>query len=64
MQELFPEIQAGIVALEKRIELTESEIAEMKESMGAKKKLVREWKKAVAGVNPQLARPKKKAAAQ
>lgn len=51
-QGLFPEVQAATAALEQRITLTESEIAEMKESISEKKKLVKGWKKAIAAVNP------------
>jgi hypothetical protein len=46
----FPEIQAAAEALESRITLTEAEIAEMKESIKAKKELVRSWRKALSAV--------------
>ena len=60
-QTTFPEIQAAAEALESRIALTETEIAQMKESMKAKKDLVRSWRKALSAVAPGRA-PKKKAA--
>src|SRR5262249_13026129 len=44
-QTTFPEIQAAADALESRITITETEIAEMKESIKAKKALVRSWRK-------------------
>jgi hypothetical protein len=62
-QTLFPEIQAAAEALESRIAQTEAEIAQMKESMKAKKKLVRAWRKALSAVNPRRAPAKKGAAA-
>lgn len=52
-QQLFPEIQAATEAMEKRIAITEAEIVEMKESITAKKQLVRAWRKAVAAVTPK-----------
>lgn len=62
-QEIFPEILAATEALEKRIALTEKEIAEMKETIGGKKQLVRALKKAVSAVMPQTPTRKKKGAA-
>ena len=62
-QEVFPEIQAATEALEKQIALTESEVAELKETIVEKKKLVRAWKKAMIAVSPQSSVSKKKAAA-
>ena len=52
-QDLFPEIQAAVKALENQITVTESEIVKMKESISEKKKLVRGWRKAVAAVSPR-----------
>jgi hypothetical protein len=63
-QELFPEIVAATEALEKRITITEKEIAEMKEIISAKKQLVRALRKAVSAVSPQSALRKKKAPAK
>lgn len=40
-QEVFPEIQAAAQALQARITLTETEIAELKESIAAKKEQLR-----------------------
>ena len=63
-QEVFPEIQAAAEALESRISLTETEIAEMKEAMKTKKALVRSWRKAVAAISPRQAAQKKRAGAK
>jgi hypothetical protein len=63
-QEVFPEIQAATQALEKQIALTETEIDQMKQTVAAKKQLVRGWRKAIAAVSPKTAGQKKKAAAQ
>ena len=52
-QELFPEIQAAVKALENQITTTETEIVEMKKAVGEKKQLVRAWRKAVAAVSPK-----------
>lgn len=51
-QTVFPEVQAATDALEQRITLTESEIAQMKESITEKKRIVKGLKKAIAAVNP------------
>jgi HAMP domain-containing protein len=56
-QEAFPEIQAAAEALQVRIALTETEIAEIKESMKAKKELVRSWRKALGAFNPKRNAP-------
>jgi len=53
-QGIFPEVQAASEALKTRIALTEAEIAEMLESIKAKKQLVRAWRKAIAAVIPEL----------
>ncbi len=58
-QEVFPEIQAAKQALENQIALTQAEIDQMKETIASKKQLVKDWRKAIAAVNPQL--PKNKA---
>jgi hypothetical protein len=58
-QDLFPEIQAAVKALENQITVTESEIVKMKESISEKKKLVRGWRKAVAAVSPRAGSKKK-----
>jgi hypothetical protein len=52
-QETFPEIQAATEALQARIALTETEVAEMKESIAAKKELLRSWRKALAAFGPR-----------
>ena len=58
-QQSFPEIEAAAQALEKRIAITEAEMAQMKEEVAAKKRLVRSWRKALAAFSP-TATPKKK----
>jgi prefoldin subunit 5 len=62
-QEVFPEIQAAAEALQARIALTETEIAEMKEAIAAKKEQLRSWRKAVAAFSPKRNAPKKRLAA-
>jgi hypothetical protein len=64
MQEIFPEIQAATEALETRIRLTESEIAEMKDSLKKKKTLVRAWRKALSAFSPRPFVHRKKVAAK
>lgn len=59
-QDLFPEIQAAVKALENQITVTELEIVKMKELISEKKKLVRAWRKAVAAVSPKAGSKKKK----
>lgn len=61
-QEMFPEIETAMEALQSRIRLTETEIAEMKKDLKAKKQLVRSWRKALAAFAPQPAVVKKKPA--
>lgn len=56
--ESFPEIQAAAEALEKRINLTETEIAQMKEGIKVKRTLLRSWRKALSAFTPRA--PKKK----
>ena len=56
----FPEIQGAAEALESRIALTETEIAQMKNGLKAKKALVKYWRKALATFTPRQAGPKKK----
>ena len=63
-QTTFPEIQAAAEALEARIAMTETEIDQLKESIKAKKALVRSWRKAVAAISTRPATPKKKAGAK
>jgi prefoldin subunit 5 len=60
----FPEIQAATEALQSRIAITESEMAEMKESIAAKRQLVRSLRKALAAFNPKRAAAKKRATGQ
>jgi hypothetical protein len=62
-QEVFPEIQAATEALKSRIALTETEVAEMKDSIKAKRELRRNWRKALAAFGPRRQAPKKRAAA-
>jgi hypothetical protein len=60
-EEVFPEIQRATEALESRIAITEAEVAQMKEAIGAKRLLFRSWRKALATFNPKRAAPKKRA---
>jgi len=60
-QEVFPEIQVATEALESRIAITETEVAELKEGIAGKRELLRAWRKALATVNPKRAVPKKRA---
>jgi hypothetical protein len=62
-QTTFPEIQAAAEALQSRIELTEAEIAQLKENIKTKKDLVRSWKKALGAFAGKRAPAKKGAAA-
>jgi uncharacterized small protein (DUF1192 family) len=62
-QTTFPELQAAAEALESRIALTETEIAQMKESMKTKKEQVRSWRKALSAFTPRRAAAKKVASA-
>jgi hypothetical protein len=62
-QTAFPEIQAAADALQSRIDLTEGEIADMKESIKAKKADVRSWRKALNAFAPRGAPRKKSASA-
>jgi len=59
-QTTFPEIQAATEALEKRVALTEAEIAQLKEEVKAKKALVKSWRKALATFTQGTAGAKKK----
>jgi uncharacterized coiled-coil protein SlyX len=59
-QETFPEIQAATEALETRIALTESEIAELADNIKAKKSQVKSWRKALAAFTPRQVSGKKK----
>ena len=47
-QEIFPEIQAATEALKSRIALTETEVAQMKDGIKAKRELLRSRRKASA----------------
>ena len=58
----FPEIEAAAQALEKRIAITETEMAQMKEEVAAKKRLVKSWRKALAAFSPTATTKKKRAA--
>ena len=62
-QEVFPEIQAATGALKTQIALTESEVAQMKDGIKAKRELLRNWRKALAAFSPKRQAPKKRAAA-
>jgi hypothetical protein len=52
-EQTFPDIQAATEAMQKRIELTEAEIAQLQETIAAKKQLVRAWRKGIAAVSPK-----------
>jgi len=60
-QEIFPEIQAATEALKTRIALTETEVAQMKDGIKAKRELLRSWRKALSAFSPKRAAPKKRA---
>ncbi len=62
-QETFPEIKDAIEALEKRVALTEAEVAQMKEDIKAKKAQIKVWRKALAAFAPRKAATKRKAIA-
>lgn len=62
-QEVFPEIQAATEALKARIALTETEVAQMKDGIKAKRELLRSWRKALAAFSPRRAASKKRATA-
>ena len=55
-----PEIKEAMDALEKRVALTDAEIAQMKEDIKAKRAHVKSWRRALASVNPQLATKKRR----
>jgi septal ring factor EnvC (AmiA/AmiB activator) len=57
----FPEIEAAAHALQKRIDITETEMAQMKDEIAAQKTLVRSWKKALSAFAPQSSAKKKRA---
>lgn len=61
-QQSFPEIEAAAQALEKRIAITETEMAQMKEEVAEKKRLVKSWRKALAAFSPTATAKKKRAA--
>ena len=62
-QEAFPDIQAAAEALQARIALTETEIAQMKEAIATKNEQLRSWRKAVAAFSPKRDGPKRRLAA-
>jgi hypothetical protein len=62
-QEIFPEIQAATEALKTRIALTETEVAEMKDGIKAKRELLRSWRKALGAFSPKRPASKKRSAA-
>ena len=55
---MFPEIKEAMDALERRVKLTEAEIAQMKEGIKAKKAQVKSWRKPLAAFTPKRAGPK------
>jgi hypothetical protein len=57
-QETFPEIKEAIEALEKRVTLTEGEIAQLKEDIKSKKAQVKTWRKALAAFYTEKGRYK------
>jgi hypothetical protein len=59
-QHVFPEIQVATEALQSRIAITESEVAQLKEGIVAKRELLRSWRKALATFNPKRAAPQKR----
>lgn len=62
-QEVFPEIQAATEALKNRIALTETEVAQMKDGIKAKRALLRNWRKALAAFSPKRQTLKKRSVA-
>jgi hypothetical protein len=62
-QEIFPEIQAATEALKIRIALTETEVAQMRDGIKAKRELLRSRRKALAAFSPKRPVSKKRAAA-
>jgi hypothetical protein len=52
-QAVFPEIQAVAAYLTQRIELTESEIAELRSSIAEKDELVHRWRDVLAMLLPE-----------
>jgi hypothetical protein len=62
-QDVFPEIQVATEALESRIAITESEVAQMKEGIASKRELLRSWRKALVTFNPKRAVLKKRTGA-
>ena len=59
-QEAFPEINGVIEALEKRVALTEAEIAQMKDEIKVKKGHLKSWRKALNAFTPKQNRQTKK----
>lgn len=59
-QEVFPEIKTAMEALQTRIAITESEMAQLKESVAAKRQLIRSWRKALVAFAPQTVTKKKR----
>jgi hypothetical protein len=59
IQDTFPEIEAAAQALEKRIAITESEMAQMKDGIAARKRLVRSWRKALPAFRPAVSKKKR-----
>ena len=55
-EQTFSEIQVATEALESRIALTEAEVADMKEGIKQRQKLLRSWYKALDAFNPQAAK--------
>jgi DNA/RNA-binding domain of Phe-tRNA-synthetase-like protein len=63
-QELFPEIQVATQALETRIAITETEVAQLKQQVADKRQLLRAWRKALSAFGPKRAAPKQRAGHQ
>lgn len=61
-QEILPDIQTATQALESGIALTETEITHMKESIKAKRALLRSCRKALSAFSSRKAHAKKKRA--
>ena len=59
-QTAFPEIQVATEALQSRVAITESEMAEMKQSIAVKRQLVRSLRKALAAFRAVATTKKKR----
>lgn len=61
-EELLPELRIASEALESRIAITDSEVAQMKETIAGKRVLLRSLRKALASINPKRTASRKRVA--